>query len=194
MASSIHIGRGSANLGTFSEAEVREGLQSGRFFLTDLGWREGLESWKPLAQFPEFSANPMTTEIGVPPLSRGFTPTDASSFASEEISATTQLQSTRFMTKRITRLAPLQFGVVLAALYGSLSLIFVPFILLFAFLGSRANGNHSGVLAGGFFLIFLPILYAAMGFILGVIMAAIYNLIALWTGGIELTLDDAPPR
>ena len=38
----FHINRGGTNLGTFSEDEVRDGLRSGKFFGTDLGWREGM--------------------------------------------------------------------------------------------------------------------------------------------------------
>ncbi len=49
----IHVNRAATSLGTFSEEEVREGLRTGRFAPTDLGWREGMANWQPLAQFPE---------------------------------------------------------------------------------------------------------------------------------------------
>ena len=49
----IHVNRGATSLGTFSEEEVREGLLSGRFAPTDLGWREGMANWQPLSQFPD---------------------------------------------------------------------------------------------------------------------------------------------
>ena len=52
----IHVNRGATNLGAFSEEEVREGLRTGRFAPNDLGWREGMASWKPLSQFSEFGA------------------------------------------------------------------------------------------------------------------------------------------
>src|SRR5207249_9722449 len=51
----FHINRGGTNLGTFSEDEVREGLRSGKFTGTDLGWREGMATWQPLAQISEFA-------------------------------------------------------------------------------------------------------------------------------------------
>src|SRR5881227_3509845 len=51
----FHINRGGTNLGTFSEDEVRDGLRSGKFFGTDLGWREGMPTWQPLAQIPEIA-------------------------------------------------------------------------------------------------------------------------------------------
>jgi hypothetical protein len=60
----IHIGRAGAKLGSFSEFEVRQGLASGRFLLTDLGWKEGMENWAALSEFPEFMAQ---TEA-MPPL------------------------------------------------------------------------------------------------------------------------------
>jgi len=52
----IHITRGTTGLGTFSEEEVREGLRTGRFISTDLGWREGMSTWEQLSKFPEFAA------------------------------------------------------------------------------------------------------------------------------------------
>jgi hypothetical protein len=54
----IHIGRAGVNLGSFSEFEVRQGLATGRFLLTDLGWKEGMENWTPLSQFEEFATPP----------------------------------------------------------------------------------------------------------------------------------------
>lgn len=52
----IHVNRGATSLGAFSEEEVREGLRTGRFVLTDIGWREGMANWQPLSQFPELGA------------------------------------------------------------------------------------------------------------------------------------------
>jgi hypothetical protein len=51
----IHVNRGATSLGAFPEEEVREGLRTGRFASTDLGWREGMPSWQPLSQFAEFA-------------------------------------------------------------------------------------------------------------------------------------------
>jgi hypothetical protein len=51
----INVNRGATSLGVFSEEDVRAGLRTGRFAPTDLGWREGMESWQPLAQFPELA-------------------------------------------------------------------------------------------------------------------------------------------
>jgi hypothetical protein len=68
----IHVNRGTTSLGVFSEEEVREGLSAGRFAPTDIGWREGMASWQPLSQFPEFAPASAAT---VPPVQGGATPT-----------------------------------------------------------------------------------------------------------------------
>jgi hypothetical protein len=52
----IHVNRGATSLGAFPEEEVREGLRTGRFAPTDIGWREGMANWQPLSQFPELGA------------------------------------------------------------------------------------------------------------------------------------------
>jgi hypothetical protein len=67
----IHVNRGTTNLGVFSEQEVREGLSTGRFAPTDIGWREGMANSQPLSQFPEFAA---VAAPAVPPVQSGGTP------------------------------------------------------------------------------------------------------------------------
>ena len=37
--------------------------------------------------------------------------------------------------------------------------------------------------------VLMPVIYGVMGFILGVIGAAVYNLVARWIGGIELEVE-----
>lgn len=89
-------------------------------------------------------------------------------------------------TKRLTRVAPLRAGMVLGILYGFIGLLVAPFIVLAAVAGKQVGG-------GVVFAILLPVLYGAAGFIGGIIAAALYNLIATWTGGLEFDLSDAPP-
>jgi hypothetical protein len=67
----IHVNRGTTGLGVFSEQEIREGLSAGRFAPTDIGWREGMATWQPLSQFPEFGG---TAAPAVPPVQPGVTP------------------------------------------------------------------------------------------------------------------------
>ena len=98
------------------------------------------------------------------------------------------LPITHPMNTRLARVAPLQLGKVMAVLYGSISLIFVPFILIISMVASKAGDSHFPML----FVIFIPIIYAVAGFIGGLLVAAIYNVIAGWTGGVHFTIEDAP--
>src|SRR6266853_1293101 len=66
----IHVNRGATSLGAFSEEEIREGLRTGRFAPSDIGWREGMANWQPLSQFPELAA----TDPTAPPPQTGATP------------------------------------------------------------------------------------------------------------------------
>ena len=100
------------------------------------------------------------------------------------------------MQKRLTHIAPVKLGIVLAIVYGVMSLIIsVPIFLLYSLAGVANTAKigpqgHSAIFTG-VFLIFLPIIYAVIGFIGGVIAALIYNLVAKWTGGIEFTTEEA---
>ncbi len=100
------------------------------------------------------------------------------------------------MKKQLTHVAPLKAGLVLGILQGLLSLIFVPFFLLFAVLGGAAaakSGSPFPAIFGAGFAVILPLFYAIIGFIVGALGALIYNLIAKWTGGLEFEVKDLPP-
>jgi hypothetical protein len=53
--SEIHINRSGQSLGTFTLTEVQEGLDGGKYLGSDLGWRVGMENWKPLAQWADLT-------------------------------------------------------------------------------------------------------------------------------------------
>ncbi len=50
----IHVSRSGAQLGVFEEEKVREGLRTGEFIGTDLGWMEGMATWRPLSELESF--------------------------------------------------------------------------------------------------------------------------------------------
>jgi hypothetical protein len=87
-------------------------------------------------------------------------------------------------THRIKRFSILQTGKLLGILYGFLALIMIPFILIPAILAS-SEGQFAQFVP----LLVMMILYPVMGFIGGIIGAAIYNLCAKWVGGLELELE-----
>jgi hypothetical protein len=98
------------------------------------------------------------------------------------------------MNKRLTRIAPLKAGIVLGVLYALLACIMVPFLLLAGAGMAAAARSNGGSIPMGFMFgagaLFLPIMYGGIGFICGLIAAAVYNLVAKWTGGVEINLVD----
>jgi hypothetical protein len=66
-AMKIHLNRAGQSLGQFTPEEVRAGYREGKFNATDLAWRDGMASWRPLAEvIDEFA--PDLDDGGVPPL------------------------------------------------------------------------------------------------------------------------------
>jgi len=94
------------------------------------------------------------------------------------------------MKKRLTHVSPLRCGIVLGILYAIISLVFLPLFLLVAVFGKGGLGQS---IASWVLILLLPVLYGVLGFIFGVIAAAMYNLIAKWTGGLEFEVTDVPP-
>ena len=110
------------------------------------------------------------------------------------------------MNLKLKRIAPLQAGKMLAALYALLSLFVIPFMLAFMAFGALAARSQGGAnlpafppmigmgLGAGLMIVVMPVLYAVMGFLFGVIGAAVYNLLAGWMGGFEFDFEaKAPP-
>ena len=66
-----------------------------------------------------------------------------------------------------------------------------PVFLIMSAVSANLPAGQRGVFAmmGVGFALAAPVLYAAMGFIIGVIGAAIYNLVAKWIGGIEVEVE-----
>ncbi len=69
----IHINRNRQSLGQFSEQDVADGLQSGRFLPDDLAWQEPMESWQPLSSFKDLPL-PSAPEVSAPPSETGDVP------------------------------------------------------------------------------------------------------------------------
>ena len=105
------------------------------------------------------------------------------------------------MEVKLRRIDPIQAGKMLAAFYGIMSLLFVPFMLLFMTLGSfaaRQQGGSAPALPFMFgmgigFMILLPVFYAVIGFVFGALSAFIYNLLAKWIGGFEFEFENKTP-
>jgi hypothetical protein len=102
------------------------------------------------------------------------------------------------MTRIIKRIAPLQAGKMVGVVYACFGLIFLPIFLLASAAGAFAqhvqpdqSAAPAAAIAGVMFVVglFMPVIYGVMGFIFGILGAAIYNLIARWIGGIEVDVE-----
>jgi len=105
------------------------------------------------------------------------------------------------MVTRLRHIAVVQFALVAAVIYGLIGillgvvwwLVLGPIMIAGVKTGVSAPGVAAMTGLGFFAIIFFPIIYGVIGFIAGLLYAALYNLAARWTGGFELTLDPVAP-
>ncbi len=97
----------------------------------------------------------------------------------------------------IRKVGAMSLGKVLGVLYAFMGLLVGAVVSLGAMVGSMIGthgGESSGAFLGVFFgvaaIVALPLFYGAMGFIGGLVTAAIYNVIVSITGGLELELTE----
>jgi hypothetical protein len=201
----IHVNRGTTSLGVFSEEEVREGLSAGRFVPTDIGWREGMASWQPLSQFPEFAvpgapavppvqpgAVPMSTPVaartGLPwehRQERGF----FNAFVETLSMVLTRPAEAFTVMKRDGGLGePLIYALIGGCLGGIVSFLFS---LGFQSLGLFANRHNNGLAAmagmgiGSAMIILLPV-FIVIGLFIG---SAIVHLCLMIVGGANKSFE-----
>jgi len=62
----IHVARNRQKLGEFTEAEVIEGLNSGRFLPTDIAWAPPMAEWVPLSDFKFSATDSLPTPVPTP--------------------------------------------------------------------------------------------------------------------------------
>ena len=88
------------------------------------------------------------------------------------------------MNVTIKRIGVVRAGSVAGLVYACIAVLILPFFLY------AAAGSGEGIAATLLTLVLYPIL----GFFGGMLAAAIYNLVAGWTGGIELVLSNGYGR
>jgi hypothetical protein len=92
------------------------------------------------------------------------------------------------MKHELKTLDILSTGKIIGILYAAMMLLFVPFALIFMVVGiiGGISGEEEmfGMAVMGAFFLFSPVIYGVMGFIMGVIGALVYNLVAKWFGGL----------
>jgi Transmembrane domain of unknown function (DUF3566) len=100
------------------------------------------------------------------------------------------------MSQQLQSVGPVSCAKVLAVLYGAVGLLmgaifFLAFSVAGIFGSSSQISENAGPLRfvlGAGSIVFFPICYAILGAIGGLIVAWLYNVIAKYTGGIEIEL------
>jgi hypothetical protein len=93
------------------------------------------------------------------------------------------------MIQRIRRLGVAQMAKVMGALYFLLGILIAALMGLFGSMFQTAGDESAMLFGGGAFLIALPILYGVIGVVAGALIAWLYNVVAGFTGGLELELE-----
>jgi hypothetical protein len=96
------------------------------------------------------------------------------------------------MTSRLKHVNPLQFGIVCGALYFLLGIVIAIFFA--AIIGMIASMPMAQLSPNASMMnpasaIFLPFFYGITGFLGGLLVAWLYNVVAGWTGGVEIRLE-----
>jgi hypothetical protein len=84
---------------------------------------------------------------------------------------------------------------IMGLIYACMGLLVAPVFLGFGMLGSLLgqDKNPFAGMVGVTLALLVPVLYGAMGFVVGAIGALLYNLFAKLVGGFELELEARPP-
>ncbi len=95
------------------------------------------------------------------------------------------------MKKVIKKLDVIQTGRVIGLIYFFISLVlFLPFILIFSLSSIEMEDFLSGIGIGGMALLIIPVIYGVLGFLGGMVIALVYNLISHWIGGLVVEVEE----
>jgi hypothetical protein len=95
----------------------------------------------------------------------------------------------------LREIGPVSCAKVLGIVYAVIGLVAGIIVGLIAAAGAAlGNGaEHVNPLLGSLFgvgaVVFLPVMYGALGALAGLLFSALYNVIARWVGGIQVTLQ-----
>jgi hypothetical protein len=88
----------------------------------------------------------------------------------------------------INRVGPLSSAKVVGLLYTILGLAMGALLSLVAAVGGFGHGGPAGPFFGIAAVVFLPVAYGVMGFVMTLVMAGLYNALAKLVGGVEIDL------
>ena len=96
------------------------------------------------------------------------------------------------MLKQLTNIVPLQAGKFLGFLIGFASFIVMLFLLPALMFSGKAVADVDYFQA--VWILLVPACHGVVGFAGGFMAASVYNLVAKWTGGLEVEFRDVPPE
>jgi hypothetical protein len=90
----------------------------------------------------------------------------------------------------ITRIGPMSLAKIAGTLYAAIGLFIGLVVALFALAGVAGGGEAGHAMMGSALglgaIVLLPILYGGLGFLVTLIVAALFNLAAGFVGGVEI--------
>jgi hypothetical protein len=94
----------------------------------------------------------------------------------------------------IRRVGPLSFAKIAGVVYALMGLLIGGIFSLISVVGGAfaptgSDAGMAGMLFGAAAIVILPIFYGVLGFVMSLIGAALYNLVAGLVGGIELEVQ-----
>jgi hypothetical protein len=200
----IHIARDRQSLGQFSPEEVAEGLASGRFLASDLGWREPMEQWKPLSDFTDLpeSVGPLSPPaLPESPPERELEPAWERRGQLGTVSALVQtvrqvlsepVATFKLMKREGGIVAPFAFYLIVGTLTAWVSMAYQLIVVLMnpeAMLGPLAKSLTPGTLIGVqiFSMVLVPFLIAAVAFCAAGIFHLVFQLLGSERQPFEVT-------
>jgi hypothetical protein len=91
------------------------------------------------------------------------------------------------MERELKSVAVVQTGKILGILYGLMGGLMGVLMIPFMLIGAIAEPKSIIAMLPMFFMLMF---YPVMGFVGGIIMAALYNLVSKWVGGLRFTVAD----
>ncbi|MGD8395368.1 MAG: hypothetical protein PVF43_07820 [Candidatus Eiseniibacteriota bacterium] len=95
----------------------------------------------------------------------------------------------------VRRIAPLSLARIVGLLYAIIGILAGGLVALFSLFGAAigAANESGGAFISGLFgigaIFFMPVLYGVLGFVGGLLVGWLYNVVAPVVGGLELTLE-----
>ena len=101
------------------------------------------------------------------------------------------------MKQELKRIDPLRAANIGALVYGLLTAVFAlilsPLFLLASALAPAEGVGVAGMILPAVALVLYPVMGLVMGWVSGLLTAAIYNLVIRWTGGLLFEFDATAP-